>query len=130
MYATFDTSKLPILKITFNDAEPKSVPEFQSYLDQMLQIYKENEKLVLIFDSTKTKYLSAEYRILQGNWLKTNKDLISKVAQRMIFIIPSIAINLLFKTILSIQPLPAPHIVLKTMEEAMAEANLVLGNKK
>ncbi len=91
-----------------------------------MQFYKENDNLVLIFDSTKTKYISAEYRIMQGKWLKENQEMIAKVAKKMIFIIPSLAINLLFKTILAIQPMPAPHLIVKTMDEAVKEAELIL----
>jgi len=126
MYANFDSTNLPVIIITFSDAEPKSVAEFAQYLDHMLSFYKENEKLVLIFDSTKAKYLSTEYRIMQGKWMKQNKDVIAKQAQKMIFIIPSLAINLLFRTILAIQPLPAPNLVVKTMAEALHEAEQVL----
>lgn len=125
MYATFNTAKLPILFVTFG-AEPTTPEEFKTYLETYKKHLESNEKLILIFDASKAKYLSAEYRIMQGKWLKDNKDLLSNKALKMIFVIPSLAINLLYKTILAIQPLPAPNTVVKTMEEALAEAEELL----
>ncbi|MDX2188407.1 MAG: hypothetical protein SFY32_00975 [Bacteroidota bacterium] len=124
-YAIFDYSQLPIVVIDVQ-REPLSVEDFQVYLTEMEEMYKKHESVILIFDTEKAKYLSGEFRILQGNWIKAHKHTIAKQAQHMIFIISSPIINMILKAILIIQPLPAPHKVVKSKEEAIEFAHQLL----
>lgn len=124
-YATFDDSRLPILVMRF-EAEPANLDDFKAYLSNMEKYYLANDKLILIFDASKSKYLNADARILQGNWIKQHKEMIAKKAVKMIFVIPTITIRLIYKAILAIQPLPAPNMVVSSMEEAYNEAEALL----
>ncbi len=67
-----------IILVTAQKPEPSSPEDFQDYLTKMLEIYRTHQNIVVIYDTSQSKFLKAEYRIKLGNWLKTNKELIHK----------------------------------------------------
>jgi len=120
-YATIDESRLPIVLITFSEKEPTR-SEFDEYLDAMYKIYSRRQPVSFVFDATKVRYLSSEFRIKQGNWLKQNKELISEVQKCIVFVIPNMMVRFILDAILLITPLPAPYVIVKSLKEGLAEA--------
>ena len=120
-YANIDTVQFPIVTISFSEVEP-TVEEFKAYLNEMDKMYDIQGKRVIIFDATKTKYLSSELRIMQGHWLKERKEKIKGLVPLMVFIIPNPLVKIVFKGILIVEPLPAPYKLAKNFEEAFALA--------
>lgn len=120
-YATIDESNLPIVLITFSEKEPTR-EEFDAYLDAMYKIYARHQPVSFVFDATKVKYLGSEFRIKQGNWLKQHKALIGDVQKCLVFVIPNMMVRFILDAVLLITPLPAPYVVVKSVEEGFAEA--------
>jgi hypothetical protein len=120
-YATIDESNLPIVLITFSEVEPTH-ETFDAYLDAMYNIYARRQPVSFVFDATRVKYLGSEFRIKQGNWLKQHKDLIGEVQKCMVFVIPNIMVRFILDAVLLITPLPAPYVLVKSVEEGLAEA--------
>lgn len=120
-YVTFDESRFPIILITFSGKEPTH-QEFDAYLNKMYEIYARKKPVSFVFDAGKVKYLASEFRIKQGNWIKKHRDLISEVQKCLVFVIPNIMVRFILDAILFINPLPAPYITVKTVEEGLQEA--------
>ena len=117
-YAKIDQTKFPIVTIDFMPFDPTKA-QFQAYLDEMDTMYLKDGRRAIIFDASKTKYLPSELRIMQGTWLKLRKEQIKDKVVIMVFIIPNVMVQMVFKGILLVEPLPAPYKLAKSMEEAM-----------
>ncbi|MCS6968327.1 MAG: hypothetical protein RMJ44_06965 [Cytophagales bacterium] len=124
-YATFDESKFPIVIITFRAEEP-TIEEFENYLNKALEIYQRKTPVSFVFDCTLSKYLRAELRIKQAEWLKKHKELISTWQKCFVFVMPNKLVRVILDAIMFITPLPAPHVIVKTLEEGLAEATKAL----
>lgn len=121
-YAEIDMTGFPVVIIKYNSQEP-TLGEFKEYLSEMEKMYEVDGKRVIIFDASNTKYLSSELRIEQGKWLRNNRDLIKSKVSNMIFIIPNILVQIIFKGILIVEPLPVDYKLAKNMSEAWEIAN-------
>lgn len=112
-----------VLKITYESFEPTTL-EFMQYLKEY-EIYLQGfEGSVVLYDATRSKNLSAEHRSLQAKWINEHRQLIKDKVDRIVFVIPSLFVRTILKTILTFAPLPCPHRVCASMEEAQAELDL------
>lgn len=116
-YATIDTTAFPLITISFSAFEP-TLNEFKAYLREMEEMYTLEGSMVIIFDASRTKYLSSELRIEQGKWLKAHKELIKSKVPLMVFVIPNPLVQMVFKGILRAEPLPAPYKIASNLQEA------------
>ena len=116
-YAEFDFSKFPAVTITFNNVEPTN-EEFYEYLEEILRIYNRKEKFVLIFNASKAKYLKAELRVDQGNWIKKHEELIKKYCLGNAYIISNPIIKIVFNCILAVNKPPVPYTVFSNRYDA------------
>lgn len=105
------------LYVVYPSFEP-SLDEYKAYLLKQETFLKEAKSLFIIYDTSQSKYLSAENRAIQSKWINENKDLLKTKVKKMVFVIPSIAVRLVLKTILAFSPLPCPHLVVDSMKEA------------
>ena len=121
-FAKFQLDK-GVLYVTYQSFDP-TPSEFNEYLNTLEKYLRELDSYIVIYDASLTKFLSAEMRALQAKWINENKDMIGKKIKKMIFIIPSIPIRLILKTILSFSPLPSPHevVVSKSAAEVIARS--------
>lgn len=124
-YATFDYSELPILKIEFT-GENATDENFDEYLKESAVISSKTERYISILDTTKAKYLSAKYRILQGKYLEKNKERIEKQAIAIIFIAPSFLQRTVLKGIFLVKSYPSPVFIVSNKEEGMKKVNQLL----
>lgn len=121
-YAELEMSEYPIVRFSFMPEDPTR-EEFDAYLATMKRIYEQSVgQVCFVFDATNTKYLSAELRVRQGLWIKENAELIKAKQRCFVFVIPNLMVRFIFDAILLISPLPAPHVVVKTLEEGLAAA--------
>lgn len=121
-YAEIDMTNFPVVIIKYNSQEP-TLTEFKEYLSDMDKMYKTEGKRVVIFDASNTKYLSSELRIEQGKWMRENRELLKSKVNNMIFVIPNILVQIIFKGILIVEPLPVDYKLAKNMSEALEIAN-------
>lgn len=105
------------LYVVYPSFEP-SLDEYKAYLLKQETFLKEAKSLFIIYDTSLSKYMSAENRAIQSKWINDNKDLLKNKVKKMVFVIPSIAVRLVLKTILAFSPLPCPHLVVDSMKEA------------
>jgi hypothetical protein len=125
-FCEIDRTLHPVVVITFKSSEP-TTEMFMQYLDDMLAIYQEEQDVSFVFDSSAIKYLSAEFRVMQGNWLKEHKTLIARRQKCLVFVIPSMMQRFLLDAIMIVAPMPAPYAIVKTVPEGISLACEKLG---
>jgi len=128
-YVTFDSSKAPITVLTYVAEEPTK-QEFEEYLIEMEAIYNNSKDFVLVFDATKAKYLSAELRSRQAEWIKDNTLKIKEKCRGMVYILPNIMVEILFKCIVAFSPLPVKYTTVRNLANAFVEAEKILAGHK
>ena len=112
-----------ILYITYPEFE-STIEEYKEYLVKQEKYIKEGPPMTIVYDASKSKYLSVDNRINQSNWIKENNSILKSNVKLMIFIIPSISVRLLLKVMLAISPLPCPNKVVASMNEANESLNI------
>ncbi|WP_375560980.1 hypothetical protein ACE193_00070 [Bernardetia sp. OM2101] len=128
-YANFDYSELPLIQGELTGAEATD-ENFLAYLEEINSIYLKAERYISILDMTKATYLSAKYRILQGQYLDKNKERIEKQAIAVVIIAPSFLHRTLLKGVFFIKPYPSPVFIVSNKEEAREKANELLEEEK
>ena len=124
-FTSFDYSKFPIIVLTISDIEP-TLEEFGKYLNEMENMYKTYDQFVLVFDATKSKYASGEVRALQSKWIKDNHTKIKERCKGMVYVLPNVMIEMVFKCIVAFSPLPVPYSTVRNMESALLNADKFL----
>lgn len=115
---SIDSSNYPIIITNFSGIEP-TMKEFEAYLDQILTFYQGDNRIVMLVDGTKSKFLSSDIRIKQGNWLKKHDALIRKHTIGNVFVIPSTVSSLILKGIFLIHKPAVPYTIVNSLPEAM-----------
>ena len=128
-YAIFDYSELPLVKIEFT-GENATDQNFDAYLKQTAAIPSKTERYISIMDTSKTSYLAAKYRILQGKYLEENKERIAEKAIAAIFIAPSFLHRTVLKAIFLVKSYPSPVFIMGSKEEAREKAQELLKQEK
>ncbi len=105
-----------VLLVSYPSFEP-TTDEYKEYLQRLDQFLTQKDSFSIVYDTSLSKYLSAENRIQQSKWVKVNTELIKNRITKMTFVIPSISVRLVLKTILTFSPLPCPHEVVAKMED-------------
>lgn len=123
-YAIFDYSKFPVVHVKLTDVEITD-QNFQDYVHEIGNLYQKGQ-YILLLDATDTQYVSAKHRILQGNAIKLNKDIITKFSIGMAIIAPSVLQRMLLEAVFIIKPYPSEVKVCKTKEEAIEWINDLL----
>ena len=119
-YSHTDYSQFPIVVIKFANFEP-TVAQFDAYLKQMEHMYTNYEQFIIVFDATDTKYLSGELRAKQAEWIKANTAMIKQNCKGMVYVLPNIAIELIFKCIVAFSPLPVPYKTCRSLQDGIKE---------
>ncbi len=120
-YIESDYSKFPFITIRYSSITP-TVEEFDEYLIEMEEIYDKYTNFVLIFDATKTRYLSSELRFKQSNWIRKNADVIKSNCLGLVYILPNIGMEIIFKCIIKFSPLPVKFASCSSVESSIQEA--------
>ncbi|MCU0429526.1 MAG: hypothetical protein MUF42_06095 [Cytophagaceae bacterium] len=121
----YDASKYPVITITMT-GEEVTIDEFEMYLKDMEDLYHKYEQFVLVFDATKAKYTSGDIRARQAKWIKENDSKIKERCTGMIYVLPNVMIEMVFKCIVAFSPLPVRYSTCRSMDAAMKEAEKFL----
>jgi hypothetical protein len=115
-----DQEFLPAIRVFHDGATTDE--EFAAYLETLLVSMngpKAGPRL-LVIDATHSAATPATQRRLQADWMKQHAARIRDVTVGCAFIIPSGLVRGILTAILWIQPLPCPHEVVATLDEALA----------
>jgi hypothetical protein len=124
--ATIDTSKFPIVVISFQPIEP-SDEKIDSYLNKLRLLLEESkENVFLIYDLNQGKYMTMDGRIRMGKWTKTHSDLFKEKVMGMANVNTSIIANMVLKAFLLLVPVHMRPVLFTKMSEAIKYAEEVI----
>lgn len=106
-----------VIKVTFSEIEPDEIL-FGKYLKFLEDIYAKKYKIILIYDSSKAKYLASDLRIKLGNWFKTNAEKVKNYNHHTVFIINSMMIRMVLNGIFLVEKPVYKYDIVATMEDA------------
>jgi hypothetical protein len=107
-YAVIDNSAFPIVKVSFT-GEKSTDLNFHHYLKSLKECYSHQQPLAIIFEATKAVIPKFSHQKQQANWIKENWTLIQNQCQGTAYIIPSLIIQMVLKSILLLQKQPVPY---------------------
>lgn len=111
-----DESRFPVIIVTFEDTVPDA--EFDAYLARLDAHVARRIRCAFVFDATRAGRSSATQRRKQADWMRANEHVLRTYSAGYAFVISSPLIRGALTAILWLQPMPAPHVVVPTFEEA------------
>jgi hypothetical protein len=93
----FDSCKFPIVFINATSETP-TMKNLQESLDSTLEVVKSaKEKIVIVFDLSKSKLLSSEQRVHLGNWYNQYQKMFQEKVLGIAIVNPPILSTLLIR---------------------------------
>ncbi len=118
VYATVDTSRFPLVFVTFTGNKATD-DNFQHYLQDLSAIYDRKSALGIVFDASSADLPAFRYQRMQADWLAEHRDLIRTYCRGTAYVIPNPLLRPILKSIFALQGQPAPFQVVP--ERALAE---------
>lgn len=110
--------------VTFHSGS--SDAEYREYLDEMTRIMRfefRNRRRIVINDASRWMKSNAVQRKMQAEWIKEHAVLLQNTTAAIVFVIPSAMIRGAMRAVLWLQPLPVPHELFSSLDEAVAWTN-------
>ncbi len=114
-----DQSYLPAILVSYEGAPTDE--EFDAHLETLRASLtaRDARPRVVITDATLSEPAPATQRRRQAAWMKENAPLLRRLMIGCAFVIPSPVVRGILTAILWVQPLPSPHVVCATLDEAL-----------
>lgn len=117
---TIDEGRFPLVTVTF--VGDVSNDEFKAYLERLDRLLARGEPNAMVMDARRSARSPAIQRKLQADWIKEREALLRRLSCGTAFVITSPLVRGVLTAILWLQPMPQPHTVVATPEEAEAWA--------
>lgn len=111
-----DDARFPLVVIVFEGIADDR--EFAGYLAWMDQQLTRRVRCAFVLDATRAGRSPATQRRKQAEWMKANEPTLKKYSAGYAFVIDSALVRGALTAILWLQPMPAAHIVVATIQEA------------
>lgn len=115
--AFVDTSAYPFVDVVVGPHPGHGV---EAYFDEMTQLLVRPGPHVILLDCTAAHLPSTSTRRRHLEWQAAHRDLIRAGVGGVAFVIPSAVIRGALTAALWMQPLEAPHVVVRTRREALS----------
>ena len=102
MWAEYDHSKFPIVKVQMRGII-KDDTEFEQFLTQWKNLYKDKEDFIFIFDTSKVGWVNPKYALKMAYFISTLKKEPVQYLKRSIIIISNIWVRTLLCVIFALQ---------------------------
>ncbi len=114
-----DQNYLPLIRVSYDGLSTDA--EFEAHLETLRasMMAKDATPRVLVIDATRSDATPPTQRRRQAEWMQENAALIRRLTVGCAFVIPSPMVRGFLTAIFWIQPLPCPHAVCGTLEEAL-----------
>jgi len=111
-----DTSGWPVVHVTFvGELEDAA---FTRYLEAMDGLLARPGQRALIYDASQTGGIPASLRKRKTDWLAHNRLRIAQCTLGLAFVLPNALVRGALTAILWVVPMPAPHVVVASVEQA------------
>lgn len=121
-YVEIDKSNEPVVVYEFSSKDP-TPQEFDAYIKDLTEDVHNLNGVVMVNDLSNAKYLSSENRIKAGKVIKDNEAVVKKNIVAIVYVMPSVVLNMLLKGIFAIKKPPVEVKIVKTRAEAMQWAS-------
>ena len=118
MFAEFNESQFPIVKITLNNRIENN-EDFNNFLNGWLKYYQQKKEVVFLFDATNVGYIPITYCFKMSTFIRELKQLDKQYLQRSFIVANSWIVKSLLRIIFSIQSPVAPVYIIRTQELAL-----------
>lgn len=112
-----DQTKWPIMVVTMEGTLTDQ--EFDQYLLDMAATFSKGERVGVIIDARKSLATPSNQRTAQANWMRQHEATLKTRTAGMAFVMTSRLIEGIFRAVLWMQPLPCPHKITGSMDEAI-----------
>lgn len=122
MGVTIEEASKHIVVVTFTG--DSSDEEIERYLSSMTtEILGRPERTVTILDASAGSRPSVAHGRLQMRWLDVHHDELRRFSLGTAFVVPSLLARSALRAIFWLKPMSQPHVVCKTLEEALRWAD-------
>ena len=128
MFAKFDYTCFPLIKVTFNKLENDAA--FDVFLKEWLDIYERKQYFSIIFNTSEMDFINPKYAMRISGFIKTLKKMPIQYLLFSILIMNNKLLETLLKTVLSIQKPSAPLYITKCMEQSIEVYTKVIHGDK
>lgn len=116
-YAKVDSSKMPVVMVTFT-GENSTDKNFEKYLLDLESCYEDQKSLSIIFDASQAVIPKISHQRKQALWISKHWKMIQTYCLGTAYVIPNMAIRAVLKVIFSFQNQPVPYKIFSNIEEA------------
>ena len=116
MWATFDYSQNPIIKVYLNGT-PENEKDFDHFLQSWLELQKSKKNFTLTFDTTNVGWVNPKYAFKMTKFIRYLKTFETQYLQKSIILVKDNYTLFLLKLIFLIQTPVAPVYLVKEKEE-------------
>ncbi|MBX3245637.1 MAG: hypothetical protein KF901_00500 [Myxococcales bacterium] len=113
---TVDSEAWPLVRVTYVGAVDDAA--FERYLDEQAALLDRRAPYVILFDARRSGMPSAKQRQRMAEYMRDRNAEIARYCKKGVFVISSPLIRGALTAILWLQPLPFPHDVVATLDEA------------
>ena len=118
MFAEFNESQFPIIKITLNNSIEND-DDFNNFLNGWLKYYQQKKEVIFLFDATNVGYIPIKYCFKMSTFIRELKQLDKQYLQRSFIVANSWIVKTLLRIIFSMQTPVAPVYIVRTQELAL-----------
>ena len=122
-----DESRFPLVVIRFNGVA--SDAEFEGYLDRQSARIARDQVNAIVIDARRAGATPAKQRRRQAQWMREHAATLARWSVGTAFVIDSAMVRGLLTAILWVQPMPTPHVIVTTMEQAESWARAKLAER-
>ncbi|MCU0671301.1 MAG: STAS/SEC14 domain-containing protein [Myxococcota bacterium] len=113
---TVDSSEWPFVRVTYVDSVDDAA--FERYVQEQAALLERKEPYVVLFDARRSGMPTAKQRQRMARYMRDHETQLRRYCRRGAFVIESPLIRGALTAILWIQPLPFPHEVFASVEDA------------
>jgi hypothetical protein len=123
----FNQEDYPIV-VVYTDYKDLNESQVEKYLNQMTEFYQKNisKGVVIIYDISILRAVSAKGRIRVGEWLRENTELIKSAVAGVCYVQNSVFQKVILEGIFAVKKPEWPHKVVKSVSEGKEWAKVLL----
>ena len=116
MFATFDKTNFPIVKVVFDEG-PNSDQEFDNFINEWINLYTEGNDFTFLFETMEMKNPHIKYALKMSQFIKRLKSYDHQFLEKSIILINNYKIRYLLDFIFLIQSPVAPVYIYNIQDE-------------
>jgi hypothetical protein len=118
-FYNIDVRCFPKVRINFNSSQPLNMEEFQTFLNDMTQLYLRQQRFSILFDTRKMSMLPLKYLKGISNWMKKYREEAKRYLEKTAILVSSSTVRFFMKSLFLIVPPSAPNQVCGTLRQAV-----------